>query len=104
MLFPKSAFERFNEQRQEQGLPTYANPRNTAAGSLRQLDPRLTAERPLDIFVYSLGWAEGAAPETHWERLSFLAEMGFKTNPHNRLRLRSRGGGGLPQGVARRQR
>ena len=84
VLFPKSAFERFNEQRREQGLPTYANPRNTAAGSLRQLDSRLTAERPLDIFVYSLGWAEGAVPETHWERLSFLAEMGFKTNPHNR--------------------
>ena len=84
VLFPKSAFERFNDQRREQGLPTYANPRNTAAGSLRQLDPRLTAERPLDIFVYSLGWAEGAVPDTHWERLSFLAEMGFKTNPHNR--------------------
>ena len=46
VLFPKSAFERFNDQRREQGLPTYANPRNTAAGSLRQLDPRLTAERP----------------------------------------------------------
>ena len=85
VLFPKSAFERFNEQRREQGLPTYANPRNTAAGSLRQLDPRLTAERPLDIFVYSLGWAEGAVPETHWDRLSFLAEIGFKTNPNNRL-------------------
>ncbi len=85
VLFPKTAFERFNEQRREQGLPTYANPRNTAAGSLRQLDPRLTAERPLDIFVYSLGWAEGAVPETHWERLAFLAEIGFKTNPNNRL-------------------
>ena len=85
VLFPKSAFERFNEQRREQGLPTYANPRNTAAGSLRQLDPRLTAERPLDIFVYSLGWAEGAVPETHWDRLSFLGDLGFKLNPHNRL-------------------
>ena len=85
VLFPKSAFERFNEQRREQGLPTYANPRNTAAGSLRQLDPRLTAERPLDIFVYSVGWAEGPVPETHWERLSFLRGLGFKLNPHNRL-------------------
>ena len=85
VLFPKSAFERFNEQRREQGLQTYANPRNTAAGSLRQLDPRLTAERPLDIFVYSVGWAEGPVPETHWERLSFLADLGFKLNPHNRL-------------------
>ncbi len=105
VLFPKSAFERFNEQRREQGLPTYANPRNTAAGSLRQLDPRLTAERPLDIFVYSLGWAEGAVPpDTHWERLSFLAEMGFKTNPHNRLASTPGRGDRLPQGVARGQR
>ena len=85
VLFPKSAFERFNQQRREQDLPTYANPRNTAAGSLRQLDPRMTAERPLDIYVYSLGWAEGYQPGTHWEILAFLGEMGFKINPHNRL-------------------
>ena len=85
VLFPRSAFDRFNEERAEAGLPTYANPRNTAAGSVRQLDPRETAKRPLDIFIYSLGYATGPAPETHWGTLSRLGAMGFKVNPNNRL-------------------
>ncbi len=85
VFFPKSAFHKFNEERMEQGLPTYVNPRNTAAGSLRQLDPRMTAERPLDIFVYSLGYAEGPIPETHWETLAYLADLGFKVNQNNKL-------------------
>ena len=85
VLFPKSAFHRFNEERAAAGLPAYANPRNTAAGSVRQLDPRETAKRPLDIFIYSLGHTGGPAPETHWDTLSDLESMGFKVNPNNRL-------------------
>ena len=85
VLFPRSAFARFNEEREAAGLPTYANPRNTAAGSVRQLDPRETAKRPLDIFVYGLGHTSGPAPETHWDTLSRLGAMGFKVNPNNRL-------------------
>ena len=85
VLFPRSAFARFNEEREAAGLPTYANPRNTAAGSVRQLDPRETAKRPLAIFVYGLGHTSGPAPETHWDTLSRLGAMGFKVNPNNRL-------------------
>ena len=85
VLFPRSAFGRFNEEREAAGLSTYANPRNTAAGSVRQLDPRETAKRPLDIFVYGLGHTSGPAPQTHWDTLSRLGAMGFKVNPNNRL-------------------
>ena len=85
VLFPKSRFEKLNEEREEAGLPTYANPRNTAAGSIRQLDPRVTAARGLDIFVYSLGYADAPIKDTHWKTLKYLRRLGFKTNPHNRL-------------------
>ena len=86
VYFPKSLFSRFNEERVSRGEPAYANPRNTAAGSLRQLDPRATAERPLDVFIYSLGHAESAAvPDTHWDTLQFLKGLGFKVSDHNRL-------------------
>ena len=85
VIFPKSAFEAFNEQRIADGLPPYAHPRNTAAGSVRQLDPRITAERPLDIFVYTLGYAEPMEFDTHWQSIEALAVLGFKTNLHSRL-------------------
>ena len=85
VIFPKSKFEAFNERRIAEGLPPYAHPRNTAAGSVRQLDPRTTAERPLDIYVYSLGYAEPIAFDTHWETIKALAGLGFKTNPNSRL-------------------
>ena len=82
----RSAFQRLNAQREEQGLPLYANPRNTAAGSVRQLDPAATAQRPLDIFVYGVGDVEGGAlPPTQRETLEWLAALGFHTNPHTRL-------------------
>ncbi len=85
VLFPKSKFELFNEQRVADGLPPYAHPRNTAAGSVRQLDPKKTAERPLDIFIYSLGYAEGdGVPDNQWDMLRFLGDLGFKTNPNSR--------------------
>jgi len=82
----KSGFEKMNRERGEAGLPLYANTRNAAAGALRQLDPRITAQRPLDIFIYQLGWAEGGEmPATHWDTLQRLKELGFRLNPHNRF-------------------
>ncbi len=77
----KAAFERLNEERAEQGQPLFANPRNAAAGSVRQLDPRITAQRSLDIWVYQLGWADGPYPPTHWETLHWLQDMGFRVSP-----------------------
>ncbi|PKB67828.1 MAG: hypothetical protein BZY82_02055 [SAR202 cluster bacterium Io17-Chloro-G3] len=87
VYFPKSEFERFNISREKSGLQSYSNPRNTAAGSLRQLDPSVTSKRPLDIFIYSLGWAEGnfPMPKTHLGTLDLLKTLGFKINPHNFL-------------------
>ena len=78
-----AGFERMNEERAERGEPLFANPRNSAAGAVRQLDPRITAGRPLDCFVYGLGWAEGGeTPASHWETLQWLSAVGFKINPH----------------------
>jgi DNA ligase (NAD+) len=86
VYFPRSSFARLNEQRVVAGLPPFANPRNSAAGSLRQLDPRNTAQRPLDIFIYGLGYAQGIPmPDNHWETMLYLKSLGFKTNPHNVL-------------------
>ena len=86
VYFPKSKFDDFNKQREADGLQTYVNPRNTAAGSLRQLDPKATAERPLDIFVYSIGYSEGGSPpDNQWDTLAFLGEIGFKVNSNNVL-------------------
>jgi len=78
----KSAFQELNRQREEDGEAAFANPRNAAAGSVRLLDPRLTASRPLDIFVYTLDYAEGASYLSHWESLQALKEIGLKVNPH----------------------
>jgi DNA ligase (NAD+) len=77
----KRGFERLNEERAALGQQLFASPRNSAAGSLRQLDPTITATRPLDIFIYQLGWADGAIPPSHWETLKWLGELGFRTNP-----------------------
>ena len=86
VYLPLEGFRRVNQEREAQGLPVYANPRNTAAGSLRQLDPRATASRPLDIFIYGVGYAEdGTLPDTHWEALAHLQALGFKVNPRNLL-------------------
>ena len=82
VYLPKAGFERLNQRRAEEGLALFANPRNAAAGSVRQLDPAVTSTRPLDIFVYGLGWAEGTSvPETHWEVMQWLRSLGFRTNP-----------------------
>ena len=79
----KTAFERLNNQRADLGEPLFANPRNAAAGSVRQLDPRVTASRRLDIWVYQLGWLEdGTRPDSHWETLHWLGDLGFRINPN----------------------
>ncbi|MFH0769466.1 MAG: NAD-dependent DNA ligase LigA [Chloroflexota bacterium] len=86
VFLPKAGFNKLNQERAAEGLPLFANPRNAAAGSVRQLDPRITARRPLDIYIYGLGYAEGkATPETHWETMEYLKSLGFKINPNNAL-------------------
>ena len=83
VYLPKAGFKKLNEERAKEGLPLFANPRNAAAGSVRQLDSSITARRPLDIFIYALGWAEGKAiPDTHWEIMQYLKSLGFKINPN----------------------
>ena len=77
---PLDAFAKLNEQRAEAGEPTYANPRNTAAGSIRQLDPKLAASRPLSMWCYSVGALEGLSFDSHHESLEWLREHGFKVN------------------------
>ncbi|HAG07710.1 MAG: DNA ligase [Clostridia bacterium 62_21] len=85
VFMPKEAFARLNEARDAAGEPPFANPRNAAAGSVRQLDPRVTAGRKLDIFIYGVGFAEGAPVRTHSEALAWLKALGFKVNKHWRL-------------------
>ena len=85
VYLPKVGFRKLNKEREEEGLPLFANPRNAAAGSVRQLDPRITVKRPLDIYIYMLGYAEGkAVPSTHWETMEYLRSLGFKINPNNK--------------------
>jgi DNA ligase (NAD+) len=79
----KRDFQRLNAHREEEGEPTFANPRNAAAGSLRQLDPRITAGRPLAMFCYGVGGVEGATFPTHWDVLQSLARWGFRITPHS---------------------
>ena len=81
VFIPLKVFERLNEERSKTGEPLFANPRNAAAGSLRQLDPRITASRHLDIFCYGVGAVEGIRFKTHWETLQALKAFGFKVNP-----------------------
>ncbi|MFC1995638.1 NAD-dependent DNA ligase LigA [Chloroflexota bacterium] len=86
VFLPKAGFNRLNQERAGEGLPLFANPRNAAAGSVRQLDSRITVKRPLDIYIYMLGYAEGrATPSTHWGTMEYLKSLGFKVNPNNRL-------------------
>ena len=85
VFMPTAGFERLNEKQKEQGLAPFANPRNAAAGSLRQLDPAVTASRPLDIFIFNLEYIEGVSIATHEEGLKFLNEQGFKVSPEFRV-------------------
>jgi DNA ligase (NAD+) len=81
----RRAFERLNADRDERGLARFANPRNAAAGSLRVLEPQITANRRLDYFAYLLLADGRTAHQSHWESLEDLARMGFKVNPNRKL-------------------
>ena len=83
IYYPLSGFERVNRQRSEEGDAPFANPRNAAAGALRQLDPAVTATRPLAFFAYSLGHAEGLEVTSQGDVLEHLARWGFPVNPHH---------------------
>jgi DNA ligase (NAD+) len=80
VYLPRREFDRINKERQAANEPLFANPRNAAAGSLRQLDPKVTANRALDVFVYGIGAREGIALSTHQRTLEFLAGLGLKVN------------------------
>ena len=77
-------FKELNRKREEIGEPPFANPRNAAAGSVRQLDPKITAERPLETYLYGLGEVRGWTFKTQWEVLKTLPKWGLRTNPHVR--------------------
>jgi DNA ligase (NAD+) len=81
IYLPLAAFARLNEQRAEAGEPTFMNPRNSAAGSIRQLDPALAASRPLSMWTYGIGSVEGLEFDTHHEWLDWLRDRGFRVNP-----------------------
>jgi len=85
IVLNRQAFERLNTERDERGLPRFANPRNAAAGSLRVLEPQITASRRLDYYTYFLLTGGRFAEESHWESLEELRNMGFKVNPHRKL-------------------
>jgi DNA ligase (NAD+) len=85
VYLPRSAFARLNEQRAEAGEPTFANPRNSAAGSIRQLDPALAAARPLSMWCYGIGATEGIEFERHSESLQWLRDRGFKVAPDTKV-------------------
>ena len=78
---PHSEFKRINEERDEEGLPTFVNPRNAAAGSLRQQDPAITASRNLAFFAYAIGSVEGASIHSQEELLKSLENFKFSVNP-----------------------
>ncbi|MCW5966289.1 MAG: NAD-dependent DNA ligase LigA [Bryobacterales bacterium] len=85
VVMPRAAFERLNEQREEEGLSLFANPRNAAAGALRVLDPAITASRRLDFYAYFLLVDGAPAFDSQWRCLEALSAMGFKVNPQRRL-------------------
>ncbi len=84
-FLPLAVFEQLNQERQQTGEQLLANPRNAAAGALRQLDPKMVARRKLDFFAYTLHLPDENSLSKHWESLELLQEMGFKVNPHMEL-------------------
>jgi DNA ligase (NAD+) len=85
VFIPRSVFEKTNAEREEQGEPRFANPRNAAAGTLRQLDSRIVATRKLDLFAYDLLAGDRKPFATHWEALNWLEKAGFRVNPNRQL-------------------
>ncbi len=84
-FMPIQSFEKLNKEQKEKGEKIFANPRNAAAGSVRQYDSRITAGRDLDMFVYAGIWDGKTKPQTHWNSLQFLKELGFKINKTSKL-------------------
>ena len=82
VFMPKKSFERLNERQEAEGKPLFANPRNAAAGSLRQLDPKIAAARGLDIYIFNIQLIEGVSFATHSESLEYLKNLKFKVVPH----------------------
>lgn len=85
VFMPKKSFEKLNARQEAEGKPLFANPRNAAAGSLRQLDPKIAAKRGLDIYVFNVQLAEGVTFTSHSESLDFLKNLKFKVIPHKKL-------------------
>src|SRR5881397_2254007 len=85
VYLPLKAFQKLNREREEAGQPVFANPRNAAAGSLKQLDPAITAARALDLVCHGVGEIRGARFATHWETLQALADLGLKPVPMSRV-------------------
>lgn len=84
VFMPLAGFEAYNEKAREKGSKLFANPRNAAAGSLRQLDARVTARRPLEFYAYGIGICEGVLlPNSHFEQLTFIKSLGVRINPLN---------------------
>ncbi len=81
VFMPKSSFEKLNEQQEREGKPLFANPRNAAAGSLRQLDPKIAAKRGLDILIFNVQYGEGVDFQSHCESLEYLQNLRFKVVP-----------------------
>ncbi len=85
VFIPKNDFLKVNEEQEELGQPLFANPRNAAAGSLRQLDPKITAKRKLDIYIFNIQQIEGKELDTHASGLEYLKKIGFKVSPDFRI-------------------
>ncbi len=85
VFMPKKSFEKLNERQEEAGKPLFANPRNAAAGSLRQLDPKIAAQRGLDIYIFNIQLVEGITFDTHTETLNYLKRLKFKVIPQKTL-------------------
>lgn len=85
VFMPKKSFEKLNAQQEALGKPLFANPRNAAAGSLRQLDPKIAAKRGLDIFIFNIQLAEGLEFSTHCDSLEYLKKLQFKVIPYRKL-------------------
>ena len=85
VFMPKKSFEKLNEKQEEEGKSLFANPRNAAAGSLRQLDPKIAAKRGLDIYIFNIQLAEGVDFKTHTETLDYLKNLKFKVIPYRKL-------------------
>ncbi|HZE69831.1 MAG TPA: NAD-dependent DNA ligase LigA [Pyrinomonadaceae bacterium] len=85
VFIPRGVFEQINSEREEQGETRFANPRNAAAGAIRQLDPKIVASRKLDMFAYDLIMGERKPFGTHWQALDWLGKAGLRVNPHRAL-------------------